>query len=59
MKQLDGLASKDDKIVEFWIWFTFWKNVLETMYDNVIISEVDALIYVVLSEAENACLMGN
>jgi len=29
------------------------------MTDNVVISEVDAFMYVVLSEAEKPCLMGN
>jgi len=40
------------EIEEFLKLPTYWKITLETMTGNVILSEVDALMYVVLSEAE-------
>jgi hypothetical protein len=35
-----------------------WKIILEWMIGNVVISEVDALLYVVLSKAENCVPYG-
>jgi len=46
-------------MVEFSKYTTSWRIVLELMTGNVVISEVAALIYVVLSKAENTCLIGN
>ena len=48
-------------MVEFSEEPTSWKAILELMTGNVIISEVDALMGVVLYEArqKNKCLMGN
>jgi hypothetical protein len=47
-----GLPSQGrGGIVEFTKLPTYWKITLKTMTGNVVISEVDALMYVVLSEA--------
>jgi hypothetical protein len=39
-------------MVKFSKWSTSWKIVLDTMAGEIVLSEVDALIYVVLSKAE-------
>jgi hypothetical protein len=43
---------KDEEVVEFSKWPPSWKIIFELMTDSVVISEVDALMYVVLSKAE-------
>jgi hypothetical protein len=35
------------------------KIILELMAGSVVISEVDTFLYVIISKAENTCLMGN
>jgi hypothetical protein len=39
-------------------WPTSWKLILKLMTDNVVISEVDTIMYIVLSKAQKYCLMG-
>ena len=39
-------------MVELLKYSTSWKIILETMIDNVVISKVDVLMYVILSKAE-------
>jgi len=46
------LLLKDEEMVEFSKQPTSWKNMLERMIGNVVVSEVDALTYVVPSKAE-------
>ena len=43
---------KDEEMVEFWKYTTTWKIILESVTGNVVISEVAAVTYVVLSKAE-------
>jgi len=50
---------KDEEMVEFSKLPTSWKIILEPMIGNVVIFEVDALIYVVLSKEEKHALWGS
>jgi hypothetical protein len=52
LKDLDGLLFKDKEMVKFSEWHFSWKHKLERMAGNVVIYDVDAVLYVVLSKAE-------
>jgi hypothetical protein len=53
MKLFRACPVKDRKMLEFPKHRTVWNIMLEGMTVNVVISEVDALTYVVLSKAAN------
>jgi hypothetical protein len=53
VKEWRACPLKDEEMVEFSKLSTFWKiTILERMTGNFVISEVDAVMYVLLSKAE-------
>jgi len=46
-------------MAEFYKLLAFLEIILEPITRNIVICEVDALMYVVLSKQGNTCLMGN
>jgi hypothetical protein len=49
---------KDDEMVDFKEWHNSWKITLEPITGNFVISEVRAVMYVVLSKAEKGVSYG-
>ena len=52
LEALRACPLKDMEMVEFYNFPASWKIILQPLTGNVIMFEVDALIYVVLSKAE-------
>jgi hypothetical protein len=52
-------VHKDEKVADFSKYSTFWKTEVELMTRHIVISVVDAFVYIVLSMAGKQCLMGN
>ena len=55
LKEQRACYVSDEEVTEFSQYHTTWKIIMEPMTCNVVISEVDALKYVVLSKAEKTC----
>jgi hypothetical protein len=59
LKELDSLSSQGQGDVRVFKIACFLENFLEQLTSTVVISEVDALVYVVLTGQKNTCLMEN